>query len=59
LDKVNLLEIFEACRVKYVKDRNNIFMIEVTKQFDLTQGTETEHGVVKRGYPFDGDFTLG
>ena len=45
--------------MKYVKDRNNIFMIEVTKQFDLTQGTKAEHGVVKRGYAFDGDFTLG
>ena len=32
-----------------------IFVVEVLQQLDLSQGPQTEHGVVKGGNLFDGD----
>jgi len=55
LNQVNFTEALIASWLLNVQDRNDVLMIEVTKQLHLTQGSQTEHGMIKRSDLLDSD----
>ena len=59
LYKVDLLEIVKARRLKYIDDCNNIFVMEVTKEFNFAESPKTEHRVIKGSYTLDCNLALG
>jgi hypothetical protein len=58
LNEIYLSELIEAGREEDVKDRNDVLVTEMTEEFYLSQGTETEHRVIERSYALDSDFSL-
>jgi hypothetical protein len=59
LDEINLSECFIAPRLLDIKNRDDIFVVEVPEQLHLTQGSQAEHGVVEGGDLLDGNFLSG
>jgi hypothetical protein len=47
LDKVHLCKGLVASGLLDIEDGDDIFVVEVPQQLHLTQGSQTEHGVVK------------
>ena len=49
LNEVHFTEFFERRRVKDVEDGDDVFVVEVTEEFDFAEGAEAEHGMIERG----------
>lgn len=47
LYEIDFLEIVETWRLKDIDDRDDIFVMKVTKKFDLAESPKTEHRVIK------------
>lgn len=56
LNQIHLLEGFVAPRLLDIENANDVLVVEVAQELHLSEGTQTEHGVVKRGDLFDGHF---
>ena len=48
LDEVDFGEAVVVVRFDNVEDRDDVFVVKVTKEFDLAESAETEHGVIER-----------
>lgn len=59
LDKVDLVEAIVASRLLDIKNGDNVFVVEVAQQLHLSQGSQTEHGVVEGGNLLDGHLLPG
>lgn len=59
LDEINLSECFIAPRLLDIKDRDDIFVVEVPEKLHLSQGSQAEHRVVERGDLLDSDLLSG
>lgn len=55
LDKVDLVEAIIASRLLDVENRDDVFVVEIAQQLHLSQGSQTEHGVVEGGDLLDGN----
>lgn len=58
LNEVYFLEVIQRRRTEDIEDGNDIFVVKVTKEFDLTKSAHAKHGMIERGYSFNGDFSL-
>ena len=47
LYEVNLLEIVKTWRLQDIDDCNDIFVMKVTKKFNLAKSSKTKHRVIK------------
>jgi hypothetical protein len=55
LNEVDLLEAIIASRLLDVEDGDDVFVVEIAQQLHLSQGSQTEHGVVEGGDLLDGN----
>lgn len=55
LNEVDLVEAIIASRLLDVEDGDDVFVVEIAQQFHLSQGSQTEHGVVEGGDLLDGN----
>lgn len=59
LNKVNLGEGLIASGLLDIEDRDDIFVVEVSKKLHFTQRPQTEHGVVEGGDLLDCNLLAG
>jgi hypothetical protein len=59
LDEINLSECVIAPWLLDVKNRDDIFVVEVSEKLHLTQGSQAEHGVVEGSDLLDGNLLSG
>jgi len=59
LYQVHLRKGFIIAWFLNVKDRDNVFMIEIAEQFHLPQSPETKHRMIEWGDFLDSDFLAG
>jgi hypothetical protein len=59
LDEIDLSECFIAPWLLDVKNRDDVFVVEVPEQLHLTQGSQAEHGVVEGGDLLDSNLLSG
>lgn len=55
LNEIDLIKGVIAARLLDIEDGNNVLMVEVSQQLHLTEGSETEHGVIEGCYLLDGN----
>lgn len=55
LNEVDLVKAVIASRLLDVKDGDDVFVVEIAQQLHLSQGSQTEHGVVEGGDFLDGN----
>ena len=58
LHEIDFAKGFERVWAEDVKYANDIFVLEVTQEFDFAKCSQTEHGVVEGGDLLDGDASL-
>lgn len=58
LNDVHLSKVIQARRAQNVDYGYDILMVEMPEEFDFSKSTETEHGVIKRSYTLDSDFSI-
>lgn len=58
LDQVNLLEIMQGGRLEDVENADDVFVVEVTKELDFSEGTQAEHRMVEGSDALDSDLSL-
>lgn len=56
LNEINLIECVIATGFLDVKDRDDVFVVEIAQQLHFSQGSETKHRVVERCDLLDGNF---
>lgn len=54
LDQIHLVEGLQVCRTNDIKDGDDVLVAEMAEKLNFTEGSETEHRVIKRRYSFDG-----
>lgn len=54
LNQINFPKALQIWRPQNIEDADDIFVVKMSKQFNLAQGTEAEHRVVEGGYAFNG-----
>lgn len=59
LNQVHLGETFVVPGLLDVENRDDVLVIEVSKQLHLTQRAQTEHAVIERRNLLDRDFLAG
>jgi len=59
LDEINFSECFIAPWLLDVKNRDNVFVVEVPEQLHLAQGSQAEHGMVKGSDLLDSNLLPG
>jgi hypothetical protein len=55
LNEVDLVEAVIASRLLDIEDGDDVFVVEIAQQLHLSQGSQTEHGVVEGGDLLDGN----
>ena len=58
LDEVYFFKVLEGRRAENVEDGDDVLVVKVPEQPDLSEGAQTKHGVVKGGDTLDGDLSL-
>lgn len=56
LDEIDLCECFVAPGLLDVKNRDDVLVVEVSKELHLSQGSQAEHGVIERSDLLDSNF---
>ena len=59
LNEVHFTEFFERRRVKDVEDGDDVFVVEVTEEFDFAEGAEAEHCMVEGRNALDRNLSPG
>ena len=59
LDEIDLVEALIIARSLDIEDGNDVLVVEISQQLHLTQGSQAEHGVIKRGDLLDGHSLAG
>lgn len=55
LNKINFCEAVKGSRLLDIQNRNDVLVVEISKELHLTQRSETEHGVIERSNLLDCD----
>lgn len=55
LNQIHFVKCLVITGLLDVEDRDDVLMVEVSKKLHLSEGSQTEHGVIERGNLLDSD----